>query len=42
MVNPVKTYYPDKDNKAVYDRNYKVFKRLYTSNKKNFEMLNGK
>jgi xylulokinase len=42
MVNHVKTYYPDKDNKAVYDRNYKVFKRLYTSNKKNFEMLNGK
>ena len=42
MVNSVKTYYPDKDNKAVYDRNFKVFKRLYTSNKKNFEMLNGK
>lgn len=39
---PVKTtYHPNPANKAVYDRNFKVFKNLYASNKKNFEILNG-
>lgn len=33
-------YKPDPDNKAVYDRNYKVFRQLYKTNKKNFELLN--
>ena len=33
-------YEPNPDNKAVYDRNYQVFRRLYQSNKKNFELLN--
>lgn len=33
-------YEPDETNRAVYDRNYAVFRRLYDSNKKNFEMLN--
>lgn len=35
------TYHPNKANKAVYDRNFEVFKNLYKSNKKNFEILNG-
>ena len=34
-------YKPDPANKEVYDRNYRVFKRLYESNKKNFRDLNG-
>jgi len=35
------TYTPNKANKEVYDRNYKVFQNLYKCNKKNFEILNG-
>lgn len=35
------TYRPKTDNKAVYDRNFKVFKNLYKSNKENFAILNG-
>lgn len=35
------TYHPNKANKAVYDRNFEVFKNLYRCNKKNFEILNG-
>lgn len=34
------TYHPNKANKAVYDRNFEVFKNLYKCNKKNFEILN--
>mgnify|MGYP002801087752 FL=1 len=34
-------YHPSKETKAVYDRNYKVFKNLYKSNKENFAILNG-
>ena len=34
-------YVPDPGNKAVYDRNYSVFRRLYDDNKKNFAALNG-
>ncbi len=33
-------YKPNKANAAVYKRNFKVFKSLYTSNKRNFAMLN--
>lgn len=33
-------YRPNAENKAVYDRNYEVFKRLYKSNAKNFKDLN--
>ncbi|NLL62826.1 MAG: carbohydrate kinase [Ruminococcaceae bacterium] len=36
-----KTYYPNPDNKAVYDRNFAVFKTLYYNNKKAFKALNG-
>lgn len=39
---PAKTvYHPNKANKDVYDRNFKVFKNLYKSNKENFAILNG-
>lgn len=39
---PVKTTYkPNPANKAVYDKNFKVFQNLYKCNKKNFEILNG-
>lgn len=34
------TYEPNVANKAVYDRNFNVFKKLYTANKKNFAILN--
>ncbi len=34
------TYHPNKKNKEVYDRNFKVFTNLYKANKKNFEILN--
>ena len=33
-------YAPDPRNKAVYDRNYKVFKRLYKANAASFRELN--
>ena len=33
-------YQPNPDHKAIYDKNYDVFKRLYKANKKNFELLN--
>ncbi len=39
---PVKTTYkPNKENKEVYDKNFKVFKNLYKCNKENFAILNG-
>lgn len=41
MVKIDRTYVPDPKNKAVYDRNYEVFKKLYSSNKQNFRALNG-
>ena len=36
-----KVFYPDLENKVIYDKNFEVFKNLYKSNKKNFKMLNG-
>lgn len=39
---PVKTtYHPNKANKEVYNKNFKVFKNLYKCNKENFAILNG-
>lgn len=39
---PIKTtYHPKKENKQIYDRNFKVFKNLYKCNKENFAILNG-
>lgn len=40
LVEVKKTYMPQPENKAVYDRNFKVFKNLYAANKKNFAMIN--
>lgn len=34
-------YIPDTKNKNVYERNYRVFKKLYKSNALNFKVLNG-
>ena len=33
-------YTPNTALKPVYDRNYRVFRQLYASNKKNFALLN--
>lgn len=41
LIPAVKTYTPDTKNKAVYDKQYKVFKNLYKANKENFAALNG-
>lgn len=35
-----KRFIPNKDNALIYENNYKVFKRLYRCNKKNFKLLN--
>ncbi len=35
-----KTFKPNFANKAIYDRNFEVFKQLYKSNKKNYALLN--
>lgn len=35
-----KTFVPNKELKAVYDKNFTVFKNLYKANKKNFAILN--
>lgn len=35
-----KSFKPNKNLKAVYDKNYAVYKNLYNSNKKNFAALN--
>lgn len=34
-------FYPDPQNKSVYEKSYRVFKELYKSNKKLFKKLNG-
>jgi xylulokinase len=40
FIPAVKTFVPDMAKKPAYDKNYKVFKRLYKSNKANFKILN--
>ena len=35
------TYIPNRKNKKVYERNYKVFKKLYKSNAAHFKASNG-
>ena len=40
IVKANNAYLPDRENKAVYERNYKVFKNLYKSNASNFRQLN--
>ena len=41
LIPAVKTYTPDPANKAVYDRQFAVYKTLYAANKANFAALNG-
>ncbi len=41
LVKVDRTFTPNPENKAVYEKNYKVFRNLYESNKKNFRALNG-
>ena len=40
IVNADHIYVPDPKNKDVYERNYKVFKKLYKTNASNFRELN--
>ena len=41
LIPAVKTYAPDPANKAVYDRQFAVYKTLYKANKAGFAALNG-
>jgi len=41
FVPAVKSYKPNKANKAVYDKNFEVFKTLYKNNKEAFKAING-
>ena len=41
LIPASKTFVPNKDNKAVYDKNFEVYKNLYKANKKGFAALNG-
>lgn len=41
FIPAAKIFKPNFAHKAVYDRNYKVYKNLYKSNKENFAILNG-
>ncbi len=40
-IQPLHRYEPDPRTRAVYEKNYRVFRRLYKSNQKNFALLNG-
>ncbi len=40
LVKADHTYTPDPENKEVYERNYKVFKKLYKANASNFKEIN--
>ena len=41
LIPAEKTFRPNGANRAVYDRNYAVFRKLYASNKTHFRALNG-
>ncbi len=41
LIKSNKVFKPDLSNKAAYDKNYSVYKRLYKTNKENFRLLNG-
>ena len=41
LVKANHVYVPDPANKGVYERNYKVFKKLYKTNASNFKDING-
>jgi xylulokinase len=40
LIPAVETFAPNRDNKSIYDRQFKVFKNLYWNNRKNFFALN--
>ncbi|MBR5756720.1 MAG: FGGY-family carbohydrate kinase [Firmicutes bacterium] len=40
LVKPEHVYKPNPENTELYERNYRVFKRLYKSNAKNFRIIN--
>jgi len=40
LIPAAKTFYPNRSNKSVYDRQFQVFKNLYRDNRKNFFALN--
>lgn len=41
LVRSTRSFAPNPANKETYDRNYKVFKKLYKSNAAHFKALNG-
>ena len=41
LIKADKVFKPNKENKAVYDRNFAAYKELYKSNKAIFKILNG-
>ncbi len=41
LIKSNKVFKPDPSNKAAYDKNYSVYKRLYKTNKESFRLLNG-
>lgn len=40
MMQVLKTYAPNNENKRIHDRNFIAFKKLYRNNKKTFRLLN--
>ena len=40
LIPAAKTFYPNTENKKIYDRNFEVYKALYKVNKDNFAKLN--
>lgn len=36
-----KVFLPNRENKEIYDKNFKIFKELYSNNRKSFSRLNG-
>nr|MCR4790923.1 carbohydrate kinase [Treponemataceae bacterium] len=40
FVRVKKEFIPNPENKAVYDKNFEVFKNIYNANKKNFKNIN--
>ena len=40
LIKAEHVYQPDPGNRAVYERNYQVFRRLYSANALNFKLIN--
>jgi xylulokinase len=41
MIKVEKTFEPLSENRAVYDRQFEIYKRLYHQNRKLYKLLNG-